>query len=130
MEETHMKENPFIDISNGTTSGSLIDYYDVREEADPFTDVSSIDTLDNDGKEDINAGIPKMLEEAKENSIPTKKSFELRNFVSENIYLFRTPYSSDALPKVQSVAIVLTDYSRPVRVRLHNYLQEKRALLA
>lgn len=65
-----------------------IDYFDFHEFEDPFPDASILDLLYVDLKDDIDAGVTKILEDAYKDKLSDERNGELRNFLNEECGFF------------------------------------------
>lgn len=74
------------------TREKTIDYYDVRKKEDPFPNASTLDPLDVDRKDEIDAGITKMLEDDSDNGLRAESKDELQRLVTNNVDVFRTSF--------------------------------------
>lgn len=95
-------------LASVPTRETDIDYFEVREEEDPFYDASTLDALDIDQKEDIDADINKTFDEAVQNELPADRHDLLRQLVTSNVNVFRTSFSSGTPAKVEPLCIELT----------------------
>lgn len=117
------------DLDAAGVRKSSVDYYEVRDETDPFPDASIIDSLHVDQKQDIEAGMEKMLRDAAGKSLPEDHAGKLEKMVRKNADIFRTSLSSGPPAKVEPLRIELSPDAKPTRVHLQNYSQEQRAFL-
>lgn len=107
------------------TREKSVDYYEARDETDPFQDASSHDPLNFGQKEDIDDCITKMLKNAFDNELATEYKNELRRLTRKYIDLFQTSFSSGLAIKVKPLRINITQDAKPTRVRLRNHSQEQ-----
>lgn len=104
------------------TCETEINYYEVREEGDPFRKEQNLDPLDYDQKENIINKISGMLLEADENDLPPEMNDELRNLIARNIDIFALHFHLPTA-RVTPLQILPTDDAKPVLVSVRNYLR-------
>lgn len=107
-----------------------VDFFKVREEADPFPDASLLDPLDADQHDEIQEALESMVQDAKKNGLPGHREAELRRIIFDRKDIFRVSFSSGPPAKVEPLKIDLVSDARPVRVKLRNYSQDQRNFLS
>lgn len=107
-----------------------VDYYQVREEPDPFPDSSLMDPIDSSQTEEVDSEINNMIDNAVENGFPSAHVSALKKLVSDHTDIFRTSFSSGPPADIPPLKIDLVPEAKPVRVRLRNYSQEQRDFLS
>jgi hypothetical protein len=107
-----------------------INYYDVRQEEDPFPDSSLLDPMDSAQQDDIKEAADDMINQAIDNGLPLQHQPALRKTVLDHMDIFRKTFSSGPPAKVSPLKIDLLPHASPVRVRLRKYSQEQRKFLS
>lgn len=108
----------------------IVDYCQVRDENDLFSDASALDTLGLYKKEGVEAGIRHKLNVSALNGLPISEQGTLEEQVRSHGDIFRTSFSSGPPARVCSLRVELTPLVEPVRVYLRHYSQEQKELLS
>lgn len=114
---------------HSTDSRPRVNYFEVREEEDPFPDSSLLDPIDNSQHGDIEVELHNMIERARGNGLDDKQTQQLSDVVNEFKDIFRTSFSRGPPANVEPLKIELTPDAKPVRVRLRNYSLDQREFL-
>lgn len=125
-------------VSNSDAEPSLtskadrphVDYYQVREEPDPFPDKSLLDPVDSEQHADVTEAIDKIVQDASDSGFTPAKLPELKEIVSTHMDIFRTSFSSGPPAGFPPLKIDLAPNAVPVLVRLRNYSQAQRNFLS
>lgn len=107
-----------------------VDYFESKEEEDPFPDESLLDPIDVAQQDEVMKEIQAMLSRASEEGLQGELLTRLKTLVLKNTDVFRVGFSSGPPAQFKPMKIELVPNAKPVRVRLRNYTQEQRLFLS
>lgn len=107
-----------------------VNYYDVRDEEDPFPDKSLLDPVDSSQHDEIAQDVEKMVQTAVDNGFPDDNVPQLKKIVNDHMDIFRTSFSSGPPANIEPLQIDVAPDATPVRVRLRKYSQAQREFLS
>lgn len=107
-----------------------VNYYDIRQEEDPFPDPLLLDPVDTDQLQEVLDLIKDMIQTTINNGFPNRELPELREVISDHTDIFRVCFLSGPSAKLSPVKIDLMPNATLVHVFLRNYSQEQREFLS
>jgi len=114
---------------DATAEQPRVNYYECRNEKDPFPDPSLLDPVDSVQHAHIREAVQRMSKAAAGNGMPQQDVATLEQLISDHMDIFRISLSSGPAAAVDPLRIDLKSDARPVRVRLRNYSKEQREFL-
>lgn len=107
-----------------------VNYYDVRSEQDPFSNLSLLDSPNSAQPNEVEDEVSQIVQVAVSNGLRAEKVMNLKKIVTDHSDIFRTSLSSGPAADVDPLRIGLFPDAKLVKVRLRNYTQNQRNFLS